>query len=79
MTRVKLVACPDCRSQYDVTEMALGGAFGCRRGGSLEATLPEGVDAKTQRCSAFGAAVLMSLSPARTFAWTCSGQTSKAA
>jgi len=35
--------------------MALGSAFDCRCGISLEATPPEGVGAKTQRCSVWGA------------------------
>jgi len=52
---VKLIACPDCHAQYDVTPMASGSRFDCRCGAPLVATAPEGVDTKTQRCSACGA------------------------
>jgi len=52
---VKLVACPDCHAQYDVTEMVEGVAFDCRCGTSLEAKPLVGVDAAVQRCSACGA------------------------
>ncbi|MEM9173743.1 MAG: zf-TFIIB domain-containing protein [Myxococcota bacterium] len=53
--RVKLVACPDCHAQYDVSSMVPDSAFDCRCGTSLVATPPVGVDAKTQRCSSCGA------------------------
>ncbi|HKK52961.1 MAG TPA: zf-TFIIB domain-containing protein [Myxococcota bacterium] len=52
---VKLIACPDCHAQYDVSAMALHGHFDCRCGATLEATPPTGTDAPVQRCSACGA------------------------
>ncbi len=52
---MKLVACPDCHAQYDVSTMVEGAAFDCRCGISLEAVPPAGVDAVVQRCSACGA------------------------
>lgn len=54
-TRVKLVACPDCHAQYDVSSRVPDSTFDCRCGSQLVATPPAGVDAKTQRCSACGA------------------------
>ncbi len=52
---MKLVACPDCHAQYDVSSMVPDSAFDCRCGTSLVATPPVGVDAKAQRCTACGA------------------------
>jgi Zn-finger nucleic acid-binding protein len=52
---VKLVACPDCHAQYDVSTMVDGAAFDCRCGTSLEAVPLAGIDAAVQRCSACGA------------------------
>lgn len=52
---MKLVACPDCHAQYDVTSRVAGSAFDCACGTELEATAPEGVDAVARRCSACGA------------------------
>lgn len=52
---MKLVACPDCHAQYDITDRAPGSAFECHCGTTLEATAPVGVDAPVQRCSACGA------------------------
>lgn len=53
--RVKLVACPDCHAQYDVSSRAPDSAFDCRCGTSLVATPPPGIEAKAQRCTACGA------------------------
>lgn len=52
---MKLVACPDCHAQYDVSSMVPDSAFDCRCGTALVATPPAGVDAKAQRCTACGA------------------------
>ncbi len=52
---MKLVACPDCHAQYDVSSMVPDSAFECRCGTGLTATPPVGVDAKAQRCTACGA------------------------
>ena len=55
---MKLVACPDCHAQYDVSEMVPDSAFDCRCGTSLVATPPVGVDAPVQRCTACGAVAI---------------------
>jgi len=52
---VKLVACPECHAQYDVSTMVEDASFDCRCGHSLVARPPVGVDAFVQRCSACGA------------------------
>lgn len=52
---MKLVACPDCHAQYDVSSMVPDSAFDCRCGTTLVASPPAGVDAKAQRCTACGA------------------------
>jgi Zn-finger nucleic acid-binding protein len=52
---LKLIACSNCHTQYDVTEMASGSHFDCRCGVRLEATASKGADAQVQRCSACGA------------------------
>lgn len=52
---MKLIACPECHAQYDVSSMAPGHAFDCRCGETLEASAPKGTDAPVQRCSACGA------------------------
>ncbi|MCA9504445.1 MAG: zf-TFIIB domain-containing protein [Spirochaetaceae bacterium] len=52
---MKLVACTDCHTQFDVSGLAAGEAFECRCGATLEATPPRGEDATAQRCQACGA------------------------
>ncbi len=52
---MKLVACPDCHAQYDVSTLIEGTTFDCRCGTALESTPPVGVDAVVHRCSACGA------------------------
>jgi len=53
---VKLVACPECHAQYDLSARAEGGTFACRCGKSLEARAPKAVaDAAAERCGACGA------------------------
>lgn len=53
---MKLVACPTCHAQYDLSAHAVGGTFDCRCGQVLEAKAPKAVsDAAAERCSACGA------------------------
>ncbi len=52
---MKLVACSNCHTQYDVGEMAPESAFDCRCGQTLDATPPLATDAPVRRCSACGA------------------------
>ena len=53
---MKLVACPQCHAQYDLSARAEGGTFDCRCGQVLEAKLPKAAaDASAERCSACGA------------------------
>jgi len=53
---VKLIACPQCHAQYDVSGHPDGGAFDCRCGQTLEARAPRaGSDARAERCGACGA------------------------
>ena len=52
---MKLIACSQCHTQYDVAEMATDAVFDCRCGNRLEATALKGADAPVQRCSACGA------------------------
>jgi Zn-finger nucleic acid-binding protein len=52
---VKLIACPQCHAQYDVSSMTPESRFDCRCGEVLEASAPKGMDAPVQRCSACGA------------------------
>ncbi len=52
---MKLVACPDCHTQYDVSPLESGATFDCRCGQTLSATPQKGTDAPVQRCSACGA------------------------
>jgi Zn-finger nucleic acid-binding protein len=54
--QVKLVACPDCHAQYDVTDVH-GDTFACRCGKQLRNQPPKAVDAAVRRCSACGAQV----------------------
>lgn len=53
---VKLVACPDCHAQYDVTDV-LSDTFACRCGRTLENRALRAVDAEIHRCAACGAHV----------------------
>lgn len=52
---MKLVACPQCHAQYDLSARPDGGTFACRCGQVLEAKAPAAVDAAVERCSACGA------------------------
>lgn len=53
---MKLVACPQCHAQYDLTVRPDGGTFPCRCGQVIEAkALGPAVDAKVERCSGCGA------------------------
>lgn len=52
---MKLVACSNCHTQYDVAGMAPDSAFDCRCGETLEATPPPATDAPVRRCSGCGA------------------------
>ncbi|MFO0689395.1 MAG: zf-TFIIB domain-containing protein [Myxococcota bacterium] len=53
---MKLVACPRCHAQYDLSARPEGGTFACRCGQTLEAKAPTAsVDAAVERCSACGA------------------------
>ena len=53
---MKLVACPQCHAQYDLSARPDGGSFACRCGQTLEAKAPKAaVDAAAERCSACGA------------------------
>lgn len=54
--RVKLVACPDCHAQYDVTDVHAD-TFACRCGKQLSNQTPPAVDAAIRRCAACGAQV----------------------
>lgn len=57
---MKLVACPQCHAQYDLTARPDGGTFHCRCGQPLEAKAPgPAVDAKVERCSGCGAIARM--------------------
>lgn len=53
---LKLVACPDCHAQYDVTSVAAE-RFDCRCGTALENRPLRAVDAKIHRCASCGANV----------------------
>jgi len=50
---VRLVACPSCRTQYDVTDRAEP-RFACSCGATVENRLPAAVDAEVRRCAACG-------------------------
>jgi Zn-finger nucleic acid-binding protein len=52
---LKLVACPDCHAQYDVSPIVPDLAFDCRCGSTLKASAPLGADVAVLRCSACGA------------------------
>jgi Zn-finger nucleic acid-binding protein len=51
---VRLVACPDCHAQYDVTQVTAP-RFPCRCGSVLENRPPAPVDAAILRCASCGA------------------------
>ncbi len=51
---MRLVACPACRTQYDVTDRAEP-RFPCPCGAVVENRLPSAVDAEVRRCAACGA------------------------
>ena len=53
---MKLIACPDCHAQYDVTTVGAE-RFDCRCGTSLENRTLRAVDAKIHRCASCGANV----------------------
>lgn len=53
---MRLVACPDCRTQYDV-ETLDGPTVACRCGAVVDATPHEAVDARIERCASCGALV----------------------
>jgi len=53
---VRLIACPNCRTQYDVSGI-LADTIKCRCGESLENKPLQAVDARVLRCSACGAQV----------------------
>ncbi|MBZ0268999.1 zf-TFIIB domain-containing protein [bacterium] len=53
---MRLVACPDCRTQYDV-ETLDGPSVSCRCGATVDAKPREAVDAKIERCASCGALV----------------------
>ena len=51
---MRLVACPSCHVQYDVTDRAET-RFACACGQTVENRLPTAVDAEVRRCAACGA------------------------
>lgn len=53
---MKLVACPDCHAQYDVTSVPAD-TFACRCGKTLENRVLRAVDAEIHRCASCGAHV----------------------
>jgi Zn-finger nucleic acid-binding protein len=53
---MRLIACPSCHTQYDVTDVAAE-HFPCRCGITLENRSLEAVDAKIHRCGSCGAIV----------------------
>ena len=53
---MRLLACPSCHTQYDVTEVALPEVT-CRCGETLANRDPQAVDATIRRCSGCGASV----------------------
>ena len=52
---MKLVACSNCYTQYDVADMAPESVFACRCGSDVKVVALKGADAPVQRCSACGA------------------------
>jgi Zn-finger nucleic acid-binding protein len=53
---LRLVACQNCHTQYDVSDVA-DASFSCRCGETVENRVLEGVDAKVHRCGSCGAHV----------------------
>ena len=53
---MRLIACQDCHTQYDVTEVSAA-TFACRCGRALPNQPHEPVDAKVHRCGSCGASV----------------------
>ncbi len=53
---MRLIACPDCHTQYDVTEV-MEPMIGCRCGRQLENQHLEAVESRIQRCGSCGAHV----------------------
>lgn len=51
---MKLVACPSCHAQYDVSDLAAE-SLDCRCGARVENRPQKGVDARVSRCGACGA------------------------
>ena len=54
---MRLIACSDCHTQYDVTEVAEK-HFPCRCGATIENRSLEAVDARIHRCGSCGAIVM---------------------
>lgn len=50
-----LVACPDCRRQFDVTGRPVGAVFACSCGAAITVPQPHTHDAAVVRCSSCGA------------------------
>lgn len=50
-----LVACPQCRQQYDATKLGVGKKFRCRCGAVVTVARPKGHEASVVRCSSCGA------------------------
>jgi Zn-finger nucleic acid-binding protein len=50
-----LVACPECRRQYDATDRPVGAAFPCTCGATVTVPSPQAHDAAVVRCSSCGA------------------------
>jgi Zn-finger nucleic acid-binding protein len=50
-----LVACPQCRQQYDATKLGVGKKFRCRCGNVVTVAKPKGHAASVVRCSSCGA------------------------
>jgi Zn-finger nucleic acid-binding protein len=53
---LRLIACPDCHTQYDVSDV-VAATFACRCGRMLRNEAHEAIDAKVHRCGACGASV----------------------
>lgn len=53
---MRLVACQNCHTQYDVTRV-ITDRFACRCGESVENKVPQSVDAPVHRCGSCGAQV----------------------
>jgi len=53
---LRLVACPTCHTQYDVTHV-IAESFRCRCGAALENRVLQAVEARSRRCGSCGALV----------------------